>query len=117
MASEDPNTEAALQASGESTLKKATKKAQKQMDQLLNISLHIAVTGESGTGKSSFINAIRELGDEDEAAAKTGVTETTTEPTRYQHPTMPNVMLWDLPGIGTPKFKARSYLKQIQFNR
>ncbi|XP_026767344.3 interferon-inducible GTPase 5 [Pangasianodon hypophthalmus] len=117
MASEDRDTNAALQASGEPTLKKAAKKAQKQMDQLFNISLHIAVTGESGTGKSSFINAIRELDKDDEGAAKTGVTETTTEPTPYEHPTMPNVMLWDLPGIGTPKFKARKYLKNMQFNR
>ncbi|MCI4381387.1 hypothetical protein PGIGA_G00251040 [Pangasianodon gigas] len=117
MASEDRDTNAALQASGEPTLKKATKKAQKQMDQLFNVSLHIAVTGESGTGKSSFINAIRELDKDDKGAAKTGVTETTTEPTPYEHPTMPNVMLWDLPGIGTPKFKARKYLKNMQFNR
>ncbi|KAK2833999.1 hypothetical protein Q7C36_014700 [Tachysurus vachellii] len=117
MASENPDTNAALQASGESTLKKATKKAQKQIDQLFNVSLHIAVTGESGTGKSSFINAIRELDSDDEGAAKTGVTETTTDPTPYEHPTMPNVTLWDLPGIGTPKFKARTYLKKMQFNR
>lgn len=115
MASEDPDTSAALQASGESTLKKATKKAQKQMDQLFNVSLHIAVTGESGTGKSSFINAIRGLDSDDEGAAKTGVTETTTDPTPYEHPTMSNVTLWDLPGIGTPKFKARTYLRKMQF--
>lgn len=117
MASEDPDTNAALQASEEPTLKKAAKKAQKQIEQLLNISLHIAVTGESGTGKSSFINAIRELDKDDEGAAKTGVTETTTEPTPYKHPTMSNVMLWDLPGIGTPQFRARRYLKKMQLNR
>ncbi|XP_053369180.1 interferon-inducible GTPase 5-like [Clarias gariepinus] len=117
MSSDDPETSAALQASGEPTLKKATQKARKQIDQLFNISLHIAVTGESGTGKSSFINAIRELDHDDEGAAKTGVTETTTEPRSYEHPTMPNVILWDLPGIGTPKFKARRYLKTMEFSR
>lgn len=117
MASEDPDSNAALQASGESTFKKATKKAQQQIDQLFNISLHIAVTGESGTGKSSFINAIRELDSDDEGAAKTGVTETTIEPKPYEHPTMPNVVFWDLPGIGTPKFRARRYLKKMQFKR
>lgn len=119
MASADPDTNAVLQASGESTLEKATKKAQTQIDQLFNISLHIAVTGETGTGKSSFINAIRELDDDDddEGAAKTGVTETTTEPTPYKHPTMPNVVLWDLPGIGSPNFKAKKYLKNMQFSR
>ncbi|KAI5607626.1 immunity-related GTPase family, e4 isoform X1 [Silurus asotus] len=117
MASEDPDINTVLQTSGESTLKKAAKKAQKQIDQFFNVSLHIAVTGESGTGKSSFINAIRELDNDDKGAAKTGVTETTTEPTAYEHPTMPNVTLWDLPGIGTPKFRARRYLKHMQFNR
>ncbi|KAK3525821.1 hypothetical protein QTP70_010322 [Hemibagrus guttatus] len=115
MASEVPDTNAALQASGESTLKKATEKAQKQIDQLFNIPLHIAVTGESGTGKSSFINAIRDLDSDDEGAAKTGVTETTTDPTPYKHPTMPNVTLWDLPGIGSPKYTAKNYCKQVQF--
>lgn len=117
MASKDPDTDAALQASGEPTLNKATIKAQKQINQLLNISLHIAVTGESGTGKSSFINAIRELDKDDEAAAKTGVTETTTEPAPYTHPSMPNVTFWDLPGIGTPNFRARRYLKKMHFDR
>ncbi|TTZ70353.1 Interferon-inducible GTPase 5 [Bagarius yarrelli] len=117
MASENSDINAALKAAGESTLKKATRKAQRQIDQLFNVSLNIAVTGESGTGKSSFINAIRELNSDDEGAAKTGVTETTTEPTSYEHPTIPNVILWDLPGIGTPKFKARTYLKRMQFNR
>lgn len=117
MTSDDTDKDAALQASGQPTLKKATKKAQEQLDLLFNISLHIAITGESGTGKSSFINAVRELDSDADGAAKTGVTETTMEPTPYKHPTLPNVTFWDLPGIGTPKFRARRYLKKMQFNR
>ncbi|MCI4378841.1 hypothetical protein PGIGA_G00220870, partial [Pangasianodon gigas] len=117
MASEDPDVQEAIQASGESTISKATKRAQEQIDQLFNVSLHIAVTGESGAGKSSFVNAIRGLDDDDEGAAETGVTETTTEPECYDHPTLPNVKVWDLPGIGTPTFKAKEYLKKMQFNR
>ncbi|XP_060771509.1 interferon-inducible GTPase 5-like [Neoarius graeffei] len=115
MASADPDVNAVLQASGESTIKKATQKAQTQIDQLFNISLHIAVTGVTGSGKSSFINAVRGLND-DEGAAKTGVTETTMEATSYKHPTMPNVMFWDLPGIGSPNFKAKKYFKDTQFS-
>ncbi|KAL7853248.1 hypothetical protein AOLI_G00200920 [Acnodon oligacanthus] len=80
-------------------------------------STNVAVTGVTGTGKSTFINAIRGLKDRDEGAAKTGVTETTTVPTPYGHPTMPNVTFWDLPGIGAPNFKAKTYLKQVQFDR
>ncbi|KAB5581588.1 hypothetical protein PHYPO_G00177450 [Pangasianodon hypophthalmus] len=81
------------------------------------VELNIAVTGESGSGKSTFINAFRGLGDEDEHAAETGVVETTTVPTAYPYPKFPNVKLWDLPGIGTPRFKADEYLKQVQFER
>ncbi|KAM9475888.1 LOW QUALITY PROTEIN: interferon-inducible GTPase 5-like [Clarias gariepinus] len=108
---------AAIEASGESTQYEANKKAQEQVYQLFNVSLNIAVTGETGTGKSSFVNAIGGLDDEDEGAAETGVTETTTEPTCYKHPTQPNVKIWDLPGIGTPKFEAKKYLQKVEFDK
>ncbi|XP_067390104.1 interferon-inducible GTPase 5-like [Emydura macquarii macquarii] len=79
--------------------------------------LNIAVTGETGAGKSSFINAIQGLTAEDDGAARTGVTETTTKPTVYPHPNHPNVMLWDLPGIGAPRFHPKTYLQQVNFKR
>uniref|UniRef100_A0A3B1K3W5 Immunity-related GTPase family, e4 n=1 Tax=Astyanax mexicanus TaxID=7994 RepID=A0A3B1K3W5_ASTMX len=106
-----------IRASGEYTLEKAKKKAQERIDHLFNVSLHIAVTGESGTGKSSFINAFMGLADDEEGAAKTGRTETTTEPTPYQHPTMPNVTLWDLPGVGNIKYTAETYFKAVEFHK
>ncbi|KAL1276960.1 hypothetical protein QQF64_023633 [Cirrhinus molitorella] len=34
----------------------------------------------------------------------------------YEHPEMPNVKIWDLPGIGSPNFKAKKYLKDVEFN-
>ncbi|XP_060782167.1 interferon-inducible GTPase 5-like [Neoarius graeffei] len=81
------------------------------------VELNIAITGESGSGKSTFINAFRGLGDEDEGSAETGVVETTTKATPYPHPKFPNVKLWDLPGIGTPRFKADEYLEEVQFEQ
>ncbi|KXJ25281.1 interferon-inducible GTPase 5 [Exaiptasia diaphana] len=69
-----------------------------------DVEVNIGVTGDSGTGKSSFINAIRELDDDDEQAAKVGVTETTMEPKCYDHPSNPKIKFYDLPGIGTPNF-------------
>uniref|UniRef100_A0A5F8H6V2 IRG-type G domain-containing protein n=1 Tax=Monodelphis domestica TaxID=13616 RepID=A0A5F8H6V2_MONDO len=78
--------------------------------------LNIAITGESGTGKSTFINAFRGTSHEGDDAANTGVVETTTEIIPYEHPKFPNVKLWDLPGIGTPNFQPKLYLEQVNFN-
>ncbi|KAK9978588.1 hypothetical protein ABG768_020333 [Culter alburnus] len=75
--------------------------------------LNIGVTGESGSGKSSFVNAFRGLGDDEEGSAKTGVVETTMKPEVYLHPKYKNVKVWDLPGIGTPKFQAQKYLELV----
>uniref|UniRef100_A0A8C4SBL2 Interferon-inducible GTPase 5-like n=1 Tax=Erpetoichthys calabaricus TaxID=27687 RepID=A0A8C4SBL2_ERPCA len=81
-----------------------------------NEKVTIAVTGESGVGKSAFINAMRGLEPNDEGAAEEGLIEQTSEPTPYQHPALPSVCLWDLPGIGTTRFSARQYLDKINFN-
>ncbi|XP_038623375.1 interferon-inducible GTPase 5-like [Tachyglossus aculeatus] len=79
--------------------------------------LHVGVTGESGAGKSSLINALRGLGAEDPGAARTGVIETTVQPTPYPHPQLPGLTLWDLPGAGTPGCPADCYLKRVDFGR
>ncbi|XP_031592537.1 interferon-inducible GTPase 5-like [Oreochromis aureus] len=90
---------------------------QQHLEQQNNIPLDIVITGESGSGKSSFVNALRGLSNDDEGAAPTGVTETTLEPAPYPHPDYPNVTLWDLPGIGTTKFPADKYLKLVGFEK
>uniref|UniRef100_A0A8C2PL49 IRG-type G domain-containing protein n=1 Tax=Cyprinus carpio TaxID=7962 RepID=A0A8C2PL49_CYPCA len=66
------------------------------------VELNTGVTGESGSGKSTFVNAF---------------SETTIEPEAYVHPKYKNVKVWDLPGIGTPNFKADEYLKLVEFER
>ncbi|KAM9114311.1 interferon-inducible GTPase 5-like isoform 2-T3 [Pangshura tecta] len=91
--------------------------AQAELDSFTSTMLNIAITGETGAGKSSFINALRGLAAEDDGAAPTGVTETTMEPTVYPYPNHPNVRLWDLPGIGAPDFQPTTYLRQVNFKR
>jgi len=80
------------------------------------IKIKIAVTGEAGAGKSTFINSIRGLKADDPFAAKVGSTETTMKPTMYPFPNRPNLELWDLPGFGTLTFDEREkYVKHVGF--
>ncbi|XP_034015795.1 interferon-inducible GTPase 5-like [Thalassophryne amazonica] len=93
------------------------KKIQEYLEKLNNTPLNIGVTGESGAGKSTFINAFRGIKTSDERAAPVGCTKTTMEVKQYAHPTHPSIILWDMPGIGTMKFPASKYLKQVGFER
>ncbi|XP_053122681.1 interferon-inducible GTPase 5-like isoform X2 [Hemicordylus capensis] len=100
----------------ERDISSAASETQKQMDLLENATLNIAITGMTGAGKSSFVNALREMEDDDEDAAETGVTQTTMERKAYQHPTSPKVTFWDLPGIGTAEFPVKKYLEMVKFS-
>ncbi|XP_043943340.1 T-cell-specific guanine nucleotide triphosphate-binding protein 2-like [Protopterus annectens] len=80
------------------------------------VTLHVAVTGSTGTGKSSLINALRGLNDKDEGAAPTDVMECTMEPTPYPHPDLPKVIYWDLPGMGGANVTAKNYLENMKFD-
>ncbi|XP_065803828.1 interferon-inducible GTPase 5-like [Labrus bergylta] len=95
----------------------ARAKIQKYLDKEQNVPLNIAVTGKTGSGKSSFVNAIRGIDNKDEKAARTGCVETTMEVTPYLHPNYPNVIFSDLPGIGSPNFPAAKYLKEVEFKK
>ncbi|WAR22802.1 IIGP5-like protein [Mya arenaria] len=81
------------------------------------IQISIAVTGESGTGKSSFINSIRGLMADDPGAAKVSAVEATLKPTAYDHPDNPNLQVWDLPGVGTSTFTRDNYLQEVDLSR
>ncbi|KAK0218298.1 interferon-inducible GTPase-domain-containing protein [Armillaria nabsnona] len=63
---------------------------------------HLAITGLSGSGKSSLINAFRGIWDDDEGAAMTDIVESTSVVTRYPDPNPDNPFIWfDVPGSGT----------------
>ncbi|XP_068723145.1 interferon-inducible GTPase 1-like [Montipora capricornis] len=90
----------------------------KRLEKWREVEVNIAVTGDSGVGKSSFINAIRELCDDDEGAAPVDVTECTAEPTLYDHPSNSNIKFWDLPGIGTPNYPdLETYVQKVQLDK
>ncbi|XP_006864006.1 PREDICTED: interferon-inducible GTPase 1-like [Chrysochloris asiatica] len=82
-----------------------------------NATLNIAVTGENGSGKSSFIHALRDVDYNAKNTAADSVVETTTKPTAYKHPKFPNVVFWELPSIGSPNFQPKEYLKQVKFDK
>ncbi|XP_028396846.1 interferon-inducible GTPase 1-like [Dendronephthya gigantea] len=86
-----------------------------KLEENRNTEINIGITGNSGTGKSSFINAIRGVPDDDPTAAPTGVTQTTIEPTPYHNlENYRNIIFWDLPGIGTVDFpNLKTYKGQV----
>ncbi|KAK7821390.1 hypothetical protein U0070_015856 [Myodes glareolus] len=79
--------------------------------------IRIAVTGDSGNGMSSFINALREIGHEEEDSAPTGVVRTTQKPALYSSFKFPNVDLWDLPGTGVTSQSMENYLEEMDFDK
>lgn len=79
--------------------------------------VNIAVTGESGNGMSTFINALREIGHEEEASAPTGVVTTTETRAAYSSPLFPKAVLWDLPGTGVATDTLQEYHVEMQFSQ
>ncbi|XP_053388616.1 T-cell-specific guanine nucleotide triphosphate-binding protein 2-like [Mercenaria mercenaria] len=88
-----------------------------RLDAWRHIPLDIAVTGKTGAGKSTYINAIRQLKVGQEGAAYTDVKEATKEIRSYKHPSNKNIVFWDLPGVGTDNFKRENYLDQVNLKK
>ena len=51
---------------------------------------------------------------DDEGAADVGPTECTMDISDYSHPNNPMLKFWDLPGVGTPRFRKDEYLEAIK---
>ena len=70
---------------------------------------NFAVCGQTGSGKSTLINAIRGLPDGHPDAAPVDEIECTAAIKSYPMPDMPHVLLWDMPGAGTAAHPAETY--------
>jgi len=90
---------------------------EEKLKQLETSPINVAIIGNVATGKSSFINMIRSLGADDEFAAPVGEFQSTLDIRNYLHPRVPELMFWDLPGIGSRQFPKETYLKDICFDR
>jgi len=87
-----------------------------KLQQLRASPVNVAVVGRSVVGKSSFVNAIRNLETDDENAAPVGEFKSTSDFGDYLHPTVPGIKLWDLPGVGSAQFPKKTYLENVRFD-
>jgi len=72
---------------------------------------NIGLCGDSGVGKSQFMNLIRGLSEFEEPASPVGHNECTLKPMCYTDPKLPYLRMWDLPGAGTVLHPAETYIK------
>ena len=83
-----------------------------------NEPVKLAVTGKSGVGKSSFINAIRNLKVGDPGFAATSCSGNTTKlPTVYEYAGNPKITLHELPGFGTTICSENEYKEIMDLSK
>jgi interferon gamma inducible protein 47 len=102
---------------GQSGLNNIRDYLEESLNEWKDVSIHIAVTGPTGVGKSAFINTLRGLRDDDPQTGPVGVKEIMKTINSYQDKTNTNIVYWDLPGYGTSKFPRDTYLETVDFNK
>ena len=90
---------------------------QGKCDEWQKAKVTIGITGCSHRGKSTFINAVRNVMPGAPGAAAVQNRECTDKPGFYEFPGNENITLVDLPGAATNKFKTAEYFGLIDFER
>ena len=76
-------------------LEEAQLKIKQKLDAWKDVPVNVCLLGESGVGKSSFINNIFR-----KEVARVGIDETTQKQKSYPHPDNEKLVFWDFPGFG-----------------
>lgn len=92
----------------EDLIRDFAEKCREKLDGFEAAQVKCGITGPSGSGKSSLINAI--FG---EKIAPVGVVETTARAHEFTHEGK-GLILVDLPGIGTPTWPSESYIERLK---
>jgi len=91
----------------------------KSEDELKNVKVNIAIIGQTGVGKSSFINTFRGIDGDHKLAAKVGAgaKECTMDVVAFRFEDNQNLVLWDLPGANTKNFPIKTYPSKVYMDR
>ncbi|CAC5400616.1 unnamed protein product [Mytilus coruscus] len=86
------------------------------MMKMSNQIIKFAVTGRSCTGKSTFINLVRDVYPGDETFAAVGFGDCTMIQREYMHPRNKHITFTDLPGFGTDTVIKEKFSKSINLS-
>ncbi|XP_042279554.1 immunity-related GTPase family, q2 [Thunnus albacares] len=88
------------------------------VEDLLISRINLAVVGDRGDEKATFINSLHGLGPGDEGAALSSSPAAPEEVAGYANPKQPDFRLWDLPPVpNTSPFEPEGYMDRVKFLR
>ncbi|KAM6936075.1 immunity-related GTPase family, q2 [Lycodopsis pacificus] len=88
------------------------------VEDLLISRINLAVIGDRGDEKATFINSLRGLSSGDDGAAPSQSPVAPEEVAGYPSPKHPDFRMWDLPPVpSTSPFKPEGYMDRVKFAR
>ncbi|XP_076004521.1 immunity-related GTPase family, q2 [Genypterus blacodes] len=88
------------------------------VEDLLISRINLAVVGDRGAEKATFINSLRGLSSGDEGACLAECPDAPEEVAGYPNPKHPDFRLWDLPPVpSTSPFGPEAYMDRVKFPR